>query len=508
MQLGSLIAALTPERVIGTYTPDTTVARIVSDSRQVAPGDLFVAIDGVASDGHRYIPQAVARGAVAILAQREVATAAGAPLLIAADTRAALATAAAAFYGFPARRLRVIGVTGTDGKTTTTTFIQSILTASGRSAGMISTIGAKIDDAVIDIGTHVTTPGAPEIQRFLAQMVDAGIEYVVLETTSHALDQRRVLHCGFDVAVLTNITHEHLDYHGSYEAYRDAKARLFHALYEDPSRKPDVPRYSILNADDPAFALLRRIPADAVFSYALAAPADFTAVNIRHAPDGTTFELRTPHGAAEATIALPGDHNVANALAAAAAAASQGIDVATIVRGLGAVPAVPARMQRVECGQDFDIFVDYAHTPAALEQVLRTARSLTRGRVVLVFGLSGGPRDPSKRAAMGRIAGALADRIVITAVDWYEQDVGEIMAAIAEGCEQAGRREGIDYWCERERAEGIARGVALANPGDTLIVAGKGHELSIASAGVDRPWDEFAAVRAAVARRFTPPEEP
>lgn len=502
MHLHQIIAALDAATVIN--PADVHVTSITGDSRLVTPGALFVAVTGGAADGHRFVPDAVARGAAAVIChQHDPSWPAGIPYITVGHPRAALAMAAAAFHGMPARHLRVIGVTGTDGKTTTSTFIQAIFAAAGRRVGLITTIGATIDGAFSDIGTHVTTPGAVDIQRFLRQMVDRGIEIAIIETTSHGLDQRRVWGCGYDTAVLTNITREHLDYHGSYEAYRDAKARLFHALRDDPVKKPDIPKISIINREDPAYSIFSSIDSDVQLDYGMSEQSSVHADSIAYSLDSTEFTLMSPIGQIRINLALIGEHNVANALAAAAVGIAHGIELDAIARGLGSVPAVAARMTRVAPQAPFAVYVDYAHTPAALEHVLRTARKISTGRVIIVFGLSGGPRDPGKRTMMGEIAGRLADLVVITAVDWYEQDVGEIMQPIIAGSIAAGRIEGRDVWCERDRATGIGRGIALAREGDVVIVAGKGHERSLAIAGREHAWDEFEVVARAVAAHRT-----
>ena len=493
MLLSDILTFLPKKEVIRPIPEDLEVLGVAYDSRNVSPGDLFVAVVGQTTDGHEHIAQAVAKGAAAVLGQR-FDLASDVPYIVTPDSRAALARAAAAFYGFPSHNLKLIGVTGTDGKTTTTTLIQALLASAGYKASMITTVGATIGDAFFDIGVHVTTPGAVELQSFLAQMVRAGTEYAILETTSHALDQLRVYQCAYDVAVVTNITHEHFDYHGSYERYRDAKAMLFRSL-TTTYRKPGVPKISVLNADDASFEHLRRIDADIRLTYGLAHAADFRAKDILHTSMGTTFTALTPVGDIRIEMPLLGEHNVYNALAAMAAGHSQGIPLEIIKQGLESVKSVVARMERVDCGQDFDVFVDYAHTPNALDHILRSARALTQGQVIVVFGLSGGPRDKSKRPIMGEVAAKLADKIVITSVDWYAEDIDSIMAQIAAGCEKADRLEGVDYWCIADRKAGIGFGIGLAQGGDIVIIAGKGHERVISYNSVDRPWDEFEAVR-------------
>ena len=500
MKLRDLLVALSHQRVDG--DPDVEVRGIAHDSRQVRPGDLFVAIRGLHTDGHEHIAEAIERGAGAVVAEKErkglqePLSFPSVPLVLVPDSRHALAHLSAAFYGAPSRQLRLIGVTGTDGKTTTTTLIRAILEAAGHRTGMISTVSALIGGEEMETGLHTTTPEAPDVQRYLAWMVAAGAEYAVLEATSHGLDQQRVAACDVDVAVVTNITHEHLDYHATYEAYRDAKARLFRSL-STTYRKPGVPKVAILNADDASFAYLREIPAERRWSYGLVRPADVTAREIIHSPDGLRFTAETPLGPFVVESPLLGAFNVANILAAVAVGISQGVPVEAMREGVSAVRGVVGRMERVDAGQGVTVFIDFAHTPYALERALEAARELTRGRVIVVFGCAG-LRDRAKRPWMGEIAGRLADRIVITAEDPRTEDLDEIMAQIAAGCEKGGRREGVDYWRIGDRGEAIAFAIGLARPGDLVIVTGKGHERSLCFGTTEVPWSDHEAVREAL----------
>jgi UDP-N-acetylmuramoyl-L-alanyl-D-glutamate--2,6-diaminopimelate ligase len=422
-----------------------------------------------------------------------------APCILVPDTRQAIAHLSAAFHGHPARQLRVIGVTGTDGKTTTVELIRSILATAGYKVGMISTVEALIGDEHYETGLHVTTPDAPQVQGYLAQMVDAGTEYVVLEATSHGLAQHRVTACDFDVAVATNITHEHLDYHKTYQDYREAKARLFHDLATS-FRKPDTPKTSILNNDDSSFKYLRPIPADRHITYGLERPADVTARDIVYKPTVTTFAAVTPDGEFQVRTELPGPFNVYNILAAIAVGVSQAVSVEAMQEGVIALRGVPGRMEHIVLGQDFTAIVDFAHTPNALQRALETARGLTDGRVIVVFGCAG-LRDVAKRPMMGEIAGKLADRVVITAEDPRTEDLDAIIAQIAAGCERAGRREGEDYWRIGDRGEAIEFAVKMAQARDLVIVTGKGHEQSMCFGTTEVPWDDREAVRRALEAR-------
>ncbi|MDH7485158.1 MAG: UDP-N-acetylmuramoyl-L-alanyl-D-glutamate--2,6-diaminopimelate ligase [Anaerolineae bacterium] len=517
MQLGQLIAAL-PDVGQALVTDEALamdITAITADSRRAQPGALFVAYAGVSVDGHDFIDQAVAAGAAAVVGEREWKEIRGMrggtsfpsfpsfPYVRVGDGRQALAYLCAAWHGFPARRLKVIGVTGTDGKTTVTFLIHAVLTAAGHRTGMISTVSARIGERSLDTGLHTTTPDAPEVQAYLAQMVAAASEYAVLEATSHGLAQQRVAACDFDVAVVTNITHEHLDFHGSPEAYLAAKAMLFESLSRS-QRKPGVPKVAILNADDSSFQRLRRIPADVQITYGLSESADVRATDIRYSPSATRFTVQA-HSAVskirassfQLQTSLIGEYNVYNCLAAAAVGLSQGLTAEAIQNGIASVKGVVGRMERIDEGQDFLAIVDFAHTPRALEVALETVRRLAEGRVIVVFGCAG-LRDVQKRPWMGRIAGRLADRVVITAEDPRTEPLEEIMAQIAAGCQEAGRRESQDYWRIGNRAEAIRFAVHMARPGDVLLVTGKGHEQSMCLGNTEYPWSDHAALGAAL----------
>ncbi len=500
LPLNELIAALPQVQVQG--DTDAAVIAITNDSRQVTPGSLFVAYRGVAVDGHDFIPQAVANGAAAIVAERALPDL-PVPLVIVPDGREALAHLAAAWHGFPAHKLTVIGVTGTDGKTTTCNLLHSILTAAGRRAGLITTVNALIGDQVFDTGLHTTTPDAPDVQRYLAEMVRAGMELAVLETTSHGLEQHRVAACDFDVAVVTNVTHEHLDIHGSLEGYQRAKAKLFRHLTAG-YRKPGVPKVAVLNADDDSYRYLRPLPADRHLAYSIGGDADVVATDIRRLPAETRFMVQSSSGDLELRTELVGDYDIANILAATTAALALGVPVAAIQQGVWAVKGIIGRMERVDEGQDFIAIVDFAHTPNALQRALETARTLTQGRVIAVFGCAG-ERDRQKRAWMGEIGARLADVTVMTAEDPRRESLETILDEMARGAEGAGAVEGESYFRVPDRAEAIRFAVDLARPGDLVICCGKGHEQSMCYGTVETPWSEHQALRAALRRRMQKP---
>lgn len=497
--LPDLVAAL-PNAAVDRPLPVVEITGVTADSRQVMPGALFVAIRGATADGHRFIPDVIARGASAVvgtdaLAQLPV------PYLRVPDARAALATLAATFYGFPSRQLSLVGVTGTDGKTTTCNLIYQVLRAAGRHAGMISTISAHIGDADLDTGLHVTTPDAPDVQRYLAQMVDAGCQVAVLESTSHGLHQGRVAACDFDVAVVTNVTHEHLDYHGTWDAYLEAKALLFHSLAE-AARKPDQSKVAVLNADDASYGRLRDIWADQRLSYGLeSAAVDLCADQIDFRPDRTVFVARTPAGAMPMATRLVGPFNVYNCLAAVGAGLGLGLSLDVIAQGVASLAGVDGRMERIDRGQDFLAIVDFAHTPVSLARALEAVRPMTRGRVIAVFG-SAGLRDRQKRSLMAETASRLADFTILTAEDPRTESLDLILAQMAEGAQRAGGRLDRDYTVIPNRTAAIQRAVAMAEPGDGVLVAGKGHERSMCFGTMEHDWRDQAVVAWAIERRL------
>ncbi len=383
------------------------IRRMVFDSRLVQTGDLFVALPGVSSDGHKYIPAALEKGAVAVLGSMDLSL--RVPFIKVDNTRAAMAYLSAALEGWPARSLTVIGVTGTDGKTTTSSLIHRILLQAGLKAGMISTVSAVIGDEVLDTGFHVTTPDSPDLQRYLRRMVDAGLTHVVLEATSHGLAQDRVTACEFDIGVVTNITHEHLDYHGSYEEYRAAKGRLFTSLSETREKKQGNPRLAVLNHDDGSYDYLHKLAKVRKVSYGLGGEADLTASEIRYERGRMSFRVRMRGMGIDQAVStnLLGDYNVSNCLAAfAAAVEGLGIDPAVAAEGIAALPGIPGRMEQIDLGQDFTAIVDFAHTPNALKVALEQARKMTKGARDRDLRLGGAARPGEKKADGGGLGGA------------------------------------------------------------------------------------------------------
>jgi UDP-N-acetylmuramoyl-L-alanyl-D-glutamate--2,6-diaminopimelate ligase len=493
--------------------PDIWITHLTEKTSEVTPGACFVARVRTGSDGHPYIGRAIANGAALIVAQRpaaEVGAAVPAGSVVylqVEDTAVAYAWLAAAWEGFPSRELVVIGVTGTDGKTSTASMLLAILRAAGLRAGLLSTIKAVIGAEEEPLALHVTTPEAPAVQRYLRRMVDAGLTHCVLETTSHGLAQQRVGAVDFDVAVVTNISHEHFDYHGDYAGYFAAKARLFTALRDDdlawPPRalhKARVQKTAVLNRDDSSYAGLAALTPPRCLTYALRRPADLTAADVAFTPRDTRFTLRLPTAAAPTlplTTPLVGEFNVYNLLAAAGAAHALAISPTAIQGGLQAVRSIDGRMERIDRGQPFQVIVDFAHTPQSLEKALGVARGITDGRVIVVFG-SAGKRDVAKRRLMPQTAVRLADLTVLTAEDPRTEALDDILDLMVAAATAAGGVLGETVWRVRDRGRAIYLAFTLARPGDLVLICGKGHEQSICFGVTEYPWDDRHAARAAL----------
>ncbi len=502
--LRGVLAGL-PMRFSPAEPPDVPLSGIAIDSRKVEAGNLFVAMRGGMADGHDFIQQAVQRGAAAVIGEKEMG-ALPVPYLRVENARRALSYLAAAFYGFPAHRLTVIGVTGTDGKTTTCNLLYHILQAAGLRVGLISTVNAVIGDKTLDTGFHVTTPDAHDVQRYLAMMTAAGLTHVILETTSHGLAQHRVDACEFDIGVVTNITHEHLDEHGSYENYRAAKARLFQLLAETPVKTHGNPRLAVLNGDDRSFkylqTLIGSLPAVRSVGYGLSAAAAVRAVAVEYLPQGIRFEVIGQGFRQGVVTRLVGGFNVANCLAAlTAAVCGLGVEPAVAARGIATMEGVPGRMERIDLGQSFTAIVDFAHTPNALRAALETVRRMTVGRVIVIFG-SAGLRDKEKRRMMAEVAAELAEVAILTAEDPRTESLNDILAEMAGGARSKGGEEGKTFFRVPDRREAIRLGVRLARPGDLVMACGKGHEQSMCFGVTEYPWDDRVAMCAAISERL------
>ena len=485
------------------------VDQITHDSRAVKPGTLFVAVPGRQVDGHVFIPQALANGAVAIVGARpaaELALPAGVGYARVADPRRALGWLACALNGQPALQMGVIGVTGTDGKTTTTNLIAAILDAAGYRTGLTSTVDFKIGAERQTNTTRFTNLEAPELQQLLAQMVEAEVDYAVIESTSSGLELERLAGIAYDVAVVTNITSEHLEVHGSKAAYWRAKAMLFERIDPHAPKIPGppffVPRACVLNADDASYAFLSRFCRAPILSYGIDNPgAAINAINLELRATGSDFDVVLPDGQqVHITTPLMARFNVANCLAAIAVTYSQGVAPEAMAAALEAFAGVPGRMERIDAGQPYAVIVDYAHTAESLRQVLTVLRPLTPGHLIAVFG-SAGDRDATKRPEMGAVAAELADFAVITDEDPRTEDAASILAAIAAGTRAVGAQPGRDFLTQVGRRAAIALAFDRAQPGDTIVLCGKGHEQSIVIGTTSVPWDDRAVARELLAER-------
>lgn len=514
-----------PESFQTKNVPDIQITGIAIDSRAVKSGDLFVAMQGGTLDGHKYIQKAIDNGAVAILGEKDL-TGFNIPYIQIKNTRQALTWIAGSFYNWPGHSLTVIGITGTDGKTTTSNIIYKILITAGIKAGMISTVNAVIGDEVLDTGFHVTTPDAHDVQKYLAQMVDAGLTHVVLETTSHGWAQHRVDACEFDIAVVTNITHEHMDEHGSYENYRAAKARLFESLTWTKEKPQGNPRLAVINRDDKkSFDFLNKFIQTNKINYGLHKDADVYAKNVKYKSLGISFDiasnsLRVAKLASLGSLELNGDknrvenkikitselvgkHNVYNNLAAYTTTVyGLGIRPEIAARGIATLEGISGRMEVVDMGQNFTTIVDFAHTPNALKVTLKAGRKMTEGKVICVFG-SAGLRDKAKRRMMAKIGTDLADYVIFTAEDPRTESLSQILNEMESGIPKE-KREAVNieektYWKIPDRGEAIKFALLLAKKDDIVLLCGKGHEQSMCFGKTEYLWDDRIAMKAALA---------
>ncbi len=512
MQLKTLLASLEqpPVRVIEPGAPELAndwvpgaehdnleITRLSYDSRQVQAGGLFIAVPGFHTDGWRFLADAAQRGAIVALGEtlsQEAQASLPLPYIEVQDVRIALANLACAFHNYPANQLCTIGVTGTDGKTTTCNLISAIFETAGLQTGFMTTANFRISGQEWENDTRQSTLEALEVQQYLQRMLAAGVTHAIIEATSHGLELQRVRGCNFDVGVVTNITHEHLDFHGSIARYRRAKARLFEML--DPGRDKGLGIYptAILNRDDISFAVLKPYCHVPILDYGIHQAASVRAIDIQLDAHRTRFRVLLPNADFMIETQLVGHFNVSNCLAAIATACSQGISPTDIAQALAQVKGITGRMETIYEGQPFTVIVDYAHTPDSLQKVLSTLRPLTTGRLMVVFG-SAGERDVQKRPIMGRIAAQLTDFFVITDEDPREEDRLQILQEISGGAEAVGKRQGRDYLCIADRTEAIAAAFSHAQAGDTVLLAGKGHEQSIIIGRQKLPWDDRQVAR-------------
>lgn len=467
-QATALLSAIAAR--IGTTLPEgqsVAVHGVTHDSRQVSAGDLFVCIKGFHTDGHIYADQAAQRGAAALVVDHRLPV--SLPQLVVSDTRRALALAAAEVYGDPSRRLRVIGVTGTKGKTTTTYLIQHLLRAAGHQTGLIGTIQQVAGDQT-KVASR-TTPEASDLQRLFYEMVQAGWDSAVMEVSSHAVELQRTVATEFDVAVFTNIARDHMDFHPTFDHYLGAKARFFTQAGQPGSKGRKV---AVVNSDDPHWEAFVAATSAPVIRVGMNADADLRATELDVRLDGVDFLVTGSYGTAKVHLRLTGRFNVSNALCALAVAVHESVPLADASLALEQVAVVPGRFERVDAGQDFLVIVDYAHTPESLENVLSTARNLTRGRVIAVAG-AGGDRDRGKRPLMGKALALGSDYTIVTSDNPRSEDPAAICQEIVRGIQETGLPH-ERYEVITDRRQAIAKSIAIAKPGDIVLIAGKGHE--------------------------------
>lgn len=482
MKLDRMLSA-----VLSGYSPggaDVDVTGVSCDSRSVRSGHVFIAVPGTHGDGWSYVEDALQRGAVAVVSEHEGSVGKGIFRARVPDARAAYALLSAEFHGRPSARLQVAGVTGTNGKTTTAFMVREIFEFVGQRCGLIGTVEYRIGERVIPAGR--TTPDAGSLQGMLAQMVPAGCRAVSMEVSSHALDQNRVLGVDFDVGIFTNLTRDHLDYHSTFEAYFAAKRRLFTGLGRGAKKA-----VAVVNADD---EWGRRLLADSDIvvprvSFSLGNAADIRAVDVRLSAEGSSFRVESPWGSAPVCLRLMGRFNVSNALAAIGATCSMGVPLEHVLAALVGMQTVPGRLEAISNNRGIHVFVDYAHTDDALRNVLVTLKEVVPRRLVLVFGC-GGNRDRTKRSLMGRVAAEFADYTILTSDNPRKEDPMAILREIEAGFEGAGK-----YEVEENRVEAIRKAIALAQPDDVVLIAGKGHEGFQEVGGMTIPHDDRVVAR-------------
>lgn len=465
-QLSDLLALLPDAEIIG--SAEKIITDVTADSRTVIPGSLFICLRGATVDGHKFLPMAVSKGAIAAIVEEiPVDVPEGVTLIRVADTRTAMEAVSPYFFDYPGRKLRMIGLTGTNGKTTTTNIIRLILRRAGYKVGLIGTINITIEDEVAV--SHNTTPDVVDLQKTLYRMVQAGCDYCVMEVSSHALVLNRVAGIEFDCGVLTNITQDHLDFHKTMENYRDAKSLLFEHLSN--GNKPN--KHAIFNMDDPSSAIIRARTNVPVLTYGKDASNDIYPIEFTVAAKSMHLLLMTPAGKMDLQLKITGEFNVYNVMSAVAAMFAEGLDKKVICEVLDGFAGVPGRFQLVEAGQPYTVVVDYAHTPDGLENVLHTARAITRRKLWVVFGC-GGDRDAKKRPIMGALALDLADNIVVTSDNPRTEDPEKILDDIFAGLQEIPMGKSVARIADRKDA--IFHALKFAEDGDVILIAGKGHE--------------------------------
>jgi UDP-N-acetylmuramoyl-L-alanyl-D-glutamate--2,6-diaminopimelate ligase len=473
MRLGDLLTGLKARRVFGDL--DTDILGLAYDSRRVSAGDLFFAIRGTRQDGNRFMPKAIAKGAAAVVSALDPVQAVAMPWIQVNDERAAMAAIAGNFYGHPTKDLHLIGVTGTNGKTTTTYIVESILKAAGKPAAVFGTIEYR--GPGFDFAAERTTAEAPDLEKLFRQVADAGWKHAVMEVSSHAIQMQRVLGLHFEVAVFTNLSRDHLDFHGDMDSYFHTKRKLFEGL------NGQKPQAMVLNADDSRYEDLRSIDPQRVISYGMQVAANIHPVRHHFGWEATDAMFKTPIGDLEVRTSLMGKANLFNIGAAIGVGVALGLPADAIARGIQELRRVPGRFEPVSAGQPFRVIIDYAHTGDALEKVLKSAREITSGRLIVVFGC-GGERDRTKRPLMGGVAARESDCAIVTSDNPRGEDPNAIIGEIETGM------KGANYRIEVDRREAIRVALAEAKQGDTVLIAGKGHETYQTIGTASYPFDD------------------
>ncbi len=484
---------------------DVYIRGLAYDSREVQPGYLFFALPGLHADGHDHIDSAIAAGAIAVVHEKPVDdTQPGVTYIRVKDSRASMSPIASRFNGAPSSRIAVIGVTGTEGKSTTVWLIYRLLDLAGKKAGFVSTVEFRDSDRVEANPEHQTTPEATTVHRKLARMVESGFEYAVIESSSHGLSARtnRLGDVAFDVGVMTNVRHEHLEFHGTWECYRDDKARLFRALDADVHAKniggvhADVPSFGVVCADDPSASLFGQATKKPVYTYSATQRADLYATDAIVDDRGSSFTINFNGKCYPARIELPGAFNIENTLAAVLVVSTlTGLGIEALLPLLPKLEPVRGRMTRIDRGQPFEVLVDYAHTPSSFEAILPSMRQRIKGKLISVFS-SGGERDVQKRPAQGRIASRYCDVVILADEDPRGEDPLALLEDIAKGCE--GMQRDSSLFLIPDRAAAIRKAFALSGPGDAVLLLGKGHENTIIYAHGPIPWNEIAEAERAL----------
>jgi UDP-N-acetylmuramoyl-L-alanyl-D-glutamate--2,6-diaminopimelate ligase len=497
MKLGQILKGLSHFELRGDSSLE--IAGMAYDSRQVRPGDLFVAIRGTHADGHGFIEKAIEKGAVAVAAEKFTGREAKIATILVPDSRKALSKLAVAFYANPFKDITLIGITGTSGKTTTTYLLESIVKAAGGEPGVLGTVNYRFSEKKFP--APVTTPESLDLLRLSREMVDHGVTHIVMEVSSHALDQGRTQDCPFNVAVFTNLSRDHLDYHKTMDEYFGAKSRLFTGLQAGPSGRTPV---AVINLDDPRGKDLVSVTRAKVLTYGLGKECQVSADSVRMDKKGIRFRLRTPSGEAVIRSTLIGEFNVLNILAAAGAGLALNLPLEAVVRGIEALKSIPGRLERVENRKGLTLVVDYSHKPDALLKAMTSLKPHVKGRLITVFGC-GGDRDRGKRYDMGRLAGEHSDVAFITSDNPRSEDPLSIVKEIEKGMLDSGLRKGggnthpgRGYFLEVDRRLAIRKAVAMAEEADVVLIAGKGHEDYQIIGSERRPFsDQEEAAKAA-----------